>query len=120
MRNTPVPTLSSAREFLSVQRLSEVVNGRLSVASTQSCVPCGCIETEPETYCKRATRPGGSSSAQSTVAESNSNKSDTRIARVFMAQLLKLETSKVSQGIHVEGIRSRPSTSVQKSKPSWK
>src|SRR6185369_17759557 len=88
MRKMPVPTLNSAREFLSVQRLSEVVIGRLRVASTQSCVPCGCIDTWPETYCKRATRPGGSSSAQSTVAESNSIKSDTRIARVFMAQLL--------------------------------
>src|ERR1043165_2564344 len=88
MRKMPVPTLNSAREFLSVQRLSEVVSGRLRVASTQSCVPCGCMETWPVTYCRRATRPGGSSSAQRSVAESNSIKSDTKIARVFMAPLL--------------------------------
>src|SRR5271157_5475342 len=60
MRMKPSPTLSSARESLSVQTRSEVVSGRFRLAATQSLTPPGCIETSPEVYCRRATRPGGS------------------------------------------------------------
>src|SRR5208337_781229 len=60
MRMKPSPTLSSARESLSVQTRSEVVSGRFRLAAIQAFTPPGCMETSPEVYCRRATRPGGS------------------------------------------------------------
>src|SRR5208283_2252260 len=60
MRIKPSPTFSSAREFLSAHTRSEVVSGRFRPAATHSFTPPGCMETSPEVYCRRATRPGGS------------------------------------------------------------
>src|SRR5438045_6975206 len=60
IRINPVPTLISAREFLSAQMLSEFVSGRFTCPATQSSVPCGCTETDPFIYWRRAARVGGS------------------------------------------------------------
>src|SRR5215469_1807097 len=60
MRISPVPTLISALEFLSAHTLSALVKGRLSCPATHSPVPCGCTDTDPSIYCKRAARAGAS------------------------------------------------------------
>src|SRR5512132_1901541 len=89
-RRTAVPMLSSTRESLSVQRLSDVVRGRLSDPATQSSVPRGWTDTEPARYCKRATRLGGSSSAKAKIAVSDKRKNAAKTVRlrIVMACLL--------------------------------
>src|SRR5215469_13665621 len=67
-RISPVPTLISALEFLSAQTLSALVNGRLSCPATHSPVPCGCTDTDPDMYCKRAARSGASSAGAELVS----------------------------------------------------
>src|SRR5215469_13136320 len=68
MRISPVPTLISALEFLSAQTLSALVNGRLICPAVHSPVPCGCTETDPSMYCRRAARAGASSAGAELVS----------------------------------------------------
>src|SRR5579884_2131488 len=69
MRMAALPRRSSARESLSVHRRSDVVIGRLMVAAAQSLTPPGWIETCPLMYFSRATRDGGSASANNAAVE---------------------------------------------------
>src|SRR5690242_14171130 len=80
MRMAALPRRSSARESLSVHKRSAVVMGRLTVASAQSVTPPGCIDTCPLMYFKRATRDGGSASANNAAVDDAAN-SATKAAK---------------------------------------
>src|SRR5438105_5400354 len=93
------PACNSARESLSTQILSAMVTGRLRTAFPQSPCPPGCMDTEPSTKLRRATRFGGSLVASSSSARAggaNKTKTEARHAKIpNLSRLVNLENAVV-------------------------